>query len=120
MDSHSAVLHAADVILRAFDAYRARSSQISHRARSRFERRDWIGLHLDALERFDVFPNAVTAALEELTPPWASAVDHRPLWHGVRDTVSNRLAIRHDADLGRDVLQLDRAAGARRPSGPTP
>ncbi len=100
MADQSVVQQAAGIILRAFEAYRRRSSQVSHRARTRFERRDWIGLHLDALERFDVFPNAVTGALDAVTTILAEAVDNRTVWRGIRDTVSAELASRRDADLG--------------------
>jgi isocitrate dehydrogenase kinase/phosphatase len=95
-----AIQQATEIITRGFRARRDRASHISGRARRRFEQGDWAGLHADAIERLDVFPQAVAQVLAELEARLGTRRGDRELWRDIRASVHAWLATRHDADLG--------------------
>ena len=94
------IAHATRIVTSGFELYRYRSGQVSQRAKHRFEQRDWAGLHVDALERFDVFPQAIARVLSDLAHALGDRRASRELWQGVRDGVHAWLEPRHDAELG--------------------
>jgi isocitrate dehydrogenase kinase/phosphatase len=54
MNTETLARHAAQAISQAFDSYQQQFHEITHRARLRFESRDWHGMHRDMVERLEV------------------------------------------------------------------
>jgi isocitrate dehydrogenase kinase/phosphatase len=94
------VTGASALVLNGFVAHRTRTSRISKRARQRFERRDWVGLHRDALEWLGESAAAVAGTLAQLEAELGPRFSDRDLWRAVRPAVEASLAARLDADLG--------------------
>lgn len=94
------VSSANSLVIDGFVAHRERTNRISKRARTRFERRDWAGLHLDALEWLDESAAVVTGTMARLQTALGSRLGDPALWRQVRPAVETALAVRQDADLG--------------------
>ena len=94
------VTQAAAIVLDAFDAYRAGHTTVTRRARARFERRDWIGLHEDGTERLDLYAAWILKALDRLGRELGPLCGDRGFWHRVRSAIEGALAQRPDADIG--------------------
>lgn len=76
---------AAALILDAFLDYNARFSDITRRARRRFERRDWKYVRVDAAARIDLYDVCVRETLGRLELLLDERVRSRPLWAATRD-----------------------------------
>ena len=96
--SESASL-AADVILSKFDEYQRRFTEITRRARQRFENRDWPGIRADSVERMDLYELVLTETAGELQQHIGSRIQDRGLWFEIKSAFLPLLAGRHDADV---------------------
>lgn len=94
------VARASAIVFETFDVYRAEHSAVTRRARSRFERRDWAGLHADAAERLGLYATRVRGALQDLDAALGPALRDRAFWHEVRGTLQAAIAQRRDAEIG--------------------
>ena len=111
-----AAQRAAALIHDAFDDYNARFSDITRRARRRFERRDWRPRAADAVARIDLYDACIRETLGRLEALLDDRVRSRPLWAAIRREFATRIAPLPDRELVQDLFQLaDRGAS----SGPT-
>jgi isocitrate dehydrogenase kinase/phosphatase len=94
-----AAQRAATLIARAFDDYNARFSDITRRARRRFERRDWKLAPQDAAARIDLYEVCVHEALARLETLLEDRVRSRPLWRAIRPAFATRIAALPDREL---------------------
>ncbi len=90
---------AATLIARAFDDYNARFSDITRRARRRFERRDWKLAPQDAAARIDLYEICVHETLARLETLLEDRVRSRPLWRAIRPAFAVRIAALPDREL---------------------
>ena len=90
---------AAAVIADGFDDYNARFSDITRRARRRFERRDWKLAHNDNTARIDLYDVCLRETLARLEALLEDRVRSRPLWRTVRAAYAERIAPRPDREL---------------------
>jgi isocitrate dehydrogenase kinase/phosphatase len=90
---------AATLIARAFDDYNARFSDITRRARRRFERRDWKLAPQDAAARIDLYEICVHETLARLETLLDDRVRSRPLWRAIRPAFAARIAALPDREL---------------------
>lgn len=90
---------AAALIARAFDDYNARFSDITRRARRRFERRDWKLAPQDAAARIDLYEICVHETLARLETLLEDRVRSRPLWRAIRPAFAARIAALPDREL---------------------
>lgn len=90
---------AATLIARAFDDYNARFSDITRRARRRFERRDWKLAPQDATARIDLYEICVHETLALLETLLEDRVRSRPLWRAIRPAFAARIAALPDREL---------------------
>jgi isocitrate dehydrogenase kinase/phosphatase len=90
---------AAVVIADGFDDYNARFSDITRRARRRFERRDWKLAHTDATARIDLYEQCVRETLARLEALLEDRVRSRPLWRDARTAYAERIAALPDREL---------------------
>ena len=90
---------AAALVADGFDDYNARFSDITRRARRRFERRDWKLAHTDATARIDLYEQCVRETLARLEALLEDRVRSRPLWRDARTAYAERIAALPDREL---------------------
>jgi len=90
---------AAALIHDAFDDYTARFSDITRRARRRFERRDWRLAQTDAVARIDLPEVCIHDTLGRLELLLEERVRSRPMWMAIRREYAARIAGRPDGEL---------------------
>lgn len=94
-----AAKRAAALIDDGFDDYNARFSDITRRARKRFERRDWKHAHIDATARIDQYELCLRETLARLEALLEERVRSRPLWRAIRPAYAARIATLPDREL---------------------
>ncbi|TXH75421.1 MAG: bifunctional isocitrate dehydrogenase kinase/phosphatase [Lysobacteraceae bacterium] len=90
---------AAALILDGFDDYNARFSDITRRARRRFERRDWRQAQADAVARIDLYAQCLHETLARLEALLDDRVRSRPLWRSIRKAYAARIERLPDREL---------------------
>lgn len=90
---------AAALIADGFDDYSARFSDITRRARRRFERRDWKLAQSDNTARIDLYDVCLRETLARLEGLLEDRVRSRPLWRGIRTAYAARIATLPDREL---------------------
>jgi isocitrate dehydrogenase kinase/phosphatase len=83
----------------AYDEYERGFEEITRRARSRFERRDWSGAQADATERLELYKAHVDAAVADVHDILEDAVMERTVWAAMKSNHALRTACRPDAEL---------------------
>jgi len=85
----------------AFDAYRVAFRAVTQRARSRFERRDWLGLRADGHERLDLYRQIVDATVAQICELLDDRTCDRLTWAGMKAVYSGLLELdeRNDWEL---------------------
>jgi len=89
---------AAALIQDAFEDYNARFSDITRRARRRFERREWRQSRADAVARIDLADAFFPEALGRLEGLLDERVRSRPLWRAIRQAYARRIAALPDRE----------------------
>ena len=92
-------VRAAALVADGFDDYNARFSDVTRRARKRFERRDWSLAQADRLARIDLYDLCLRETLARLEALLEERVRSRPLWRTVRDAFAERIAALPDREL---------------------
>ena len=92
---------AAGAIAAAWERYVAGFEEITRRARSRFERRDWAGSQNDAAERLTLYRVHLDAAVADVGDLLGDAVMERTRWGLVKAEHARRTGTRADAELAR-------------------
>jgi isocitrate dehydrogenase kinase/phosphatase len=82
----------------AYDEYERGFEEITRRARSRFERRDWSGAQADATERLALYKTHVDAAVSDVRDILEDGVMERTVWAAMRAEHALR-GDRPDAEL---------------------
>jgi isocitrate dehydrogenase kinase/phosphatase len=90
---------AAALVADGFEDYNARFSDITRRARRRFERCDWKLAHTDATARIDLYEQCVRETLARLEALLEDRVRSRSLWRAVRTAYAERIAALPDREL---------------------
>lgn len=90
---------AAALVADGFADYNARFSDITRRARRRFERRDWKQAPADATARIDLYDTCVHETFGRIEAALEDRVRSRPLWRRVRDAYAVRIASLPDREL---------------------
>ncbi|TAL87290.1 MAG: bifunctional isocitrate dehydrogenase kinase/phosphatase [Rhodanobacter sp.] len=90
---------AAALILDGFVDYNARFSDITRRARRRFERREWKLVRRDADARIDLYDECIGETLARLDILLDDRIRSRPLWATMRQRYEGLLATLADREL---------------------
>jgi isocitrate dehydrogenase kinase/phosphatase len=90
---------AAALILDAFLDYNARFSDITRRAKRRFERRDWKYVRVDAAARIDLYDVCVRETLGRLELLLEERVRSRPIWTQIRNALESLIEPMLDREL---------------------
>lgn len=83
----------------AFDAYQLELRQITRRARSRFEAREWRGMQQDARERLDLYPRVIARVVADVRRTLGEAAQDRTLWTQLKAAYTHSIAYRPDFEL---------------------
>jgi len=92
-------LRGAALIHDAFDDYNARYSDITRRARRRFERSDWKLEQADAIARIDLPDACLKETLHRLEALLDERLRSRTLWAGIRRAYAMRIEALPDREL---------------------
>lgn len=82
-----------------FEDYNARFSDITRRARRRFERREWSQAQTDHLARMDLYDVCLRETLARVEALLEERMRARPLWRMVREAYAARIAALPDREL---------------------
>jgi len=83
----------------AFREHQRRFAGITRRARRRFDGREWQASIDDAIERLDLYPEAIGGIEREVRAVLADAVHDRDVWTGAKALYSNLVADREDREI---------------------
>ncbi len=74
----------ANAIYRTFSAYQISFQEITRRAKSRFENRDWHSLRADATERLGLYGDSVNAIVTQIRELFGERVQDKLLWTSLK------------------------------------
>ncbi len=80
MSTQALARSAAEAISQAFDNYQQQFHEITHRARLRFESRDWHGMHRDMVERLEVREEVIRHIVAEIRGLLGERLYDKALW----------------------------------------
>ena len=83
----------------AYERYERGFEEITGRARSRFEWRDWSGAQADATERLTLYKTHVDAAVADVQDVLEDGVMERTVWAAMKAEHAGRIAGRADPEL---------------------
>ncbi len=89
----------ADTVLRSYQTYRDEFRDITRRARSRFERREWRGTQLDAAARLEVRARHIQQVAASLRARLGPSSADRALWAEMKRGYARLAARRPDFEL---------------------
>jgi isocitrate dehydrogenase kinase/phosphatase len=90
----------AATIERGFDAFTSRFTEITRRARQRFERREWSAGQLDAVERIQLYEQVVREVVPQVRRILGDRLPDRTVWAEMKSAYARSFASRDDAELG--------------------
>ncbi len=86
-------------IVSAFEGYGRRFLDITRRAKSRFELRDWHGMQGDARERLDLYDRVIFLIVEEVRELLGARILNRSVWAGMKMAYAKEIHERLDSEL---------------------
>lgn len=89
----------AHAILEAFAAHRVAFLDVTRRAKTSFERRDWAALRADSVRRLGMYRDAVSMAEEQIRELLGERDRNRLVWVSAKAVYSALIAERQDWDL---------------------
>jgi isocitrate dehydrogenase kinase/phosphatase len=89
----------ATTIKHVFTSYHAEFKAITRRAKGRFEKCDWHGLHTDAEERLDLYKSYVADALRLISEGLGDGATDKVLWISVKEAYKRLISDLDDFDL---------------------
>jgi isocitrate dehydrogenase kinase/phosphatase len=82
---------AAGAILDALCRFQAGFSEITRRARRRFENRDWNGLQADSTERLELYPRSLQEIVATVRNLLGNEAENRDLWRVMKESYAARV-----------------------------
>jgi isocitrate dehydrogenase kinase/phosphatase len=90
---------AAEAIYSGFESYQTQFKNLTRRAQSRFETRDWHGMYSDAAERLALYRKTTDPALREIQNALTNRSRDRSLWAGMKAVFSGLITDLADREL---------------------
>lgn len=91
------VAECAKAVYEGFLRYNQNFSRVTHRAKQRFEARDWKGHQQDIVERVDLYEKSVSRLATQLTRLLGPRLHDRSLWNDLRWQYGRRIEGMYDA-----------------------
>jgi isocitrate dehydrogenase kinase/phosphatase len=95
----AAAERAAALVVDGFEDYNARFSDITRRARKRFERRDWAQTRTDHLARIDLYDLCLRDTFARVEAALDERVRSQAVWRAMRVAYAERIADSPDREL---------------------
>jgi len=89
----------AQIIRNGFDEYRSKFMEITRRAKSRFERRNWHGIQYDSRERLELYKKVARETLLELQRELQGDISDRLVWKLLKPAYYELVKTRSDYEL---------------------
>jgi isocitrate dehydrogenase kinase/phosphatase len=89
----------ADIIRTGFDEHQRRFREITRRAPSRQEGRDWQGMQRDAVERLDLYEQQVSQGVRAVEAALGEQFHRKECWAQMKDLYADLVSGRVDAEL---------------------
>lgn len=100
MSTNNTAELAAQIVLKAFEAFDAAFRSITRRAKRRFEQRDWQGGRHDSIERLDSYERSLDQVVRKLDTSIGSPAREASLWIAAKPKFAALLALRYDIGRG--------------------
>ncbi len=100
MSTNNTAELAAQIVLKAFEAFDAAFRSITRRAKHRFEQRDWQGGRHDSIERLDSYERSLDQVVRKLDTSIGSPAREASLWIAAKPKFAALLALRYDIGRG--------------------
>ncbi len=97
-------LQAAEAIKQGFDLYHQKFKEITTRAKSRFEQRDWHCMQQDAVERLELYGNIVSQVVAEVRLILGERVKDKKIWSSMKHVYSVLITELTDIELAETFL----------------
>jgi len=97
--SEAATAPIAALIRDAFEDYHARFAEITRRAKTRFETRDWAAARTDAVQRIELYDQCIAECALRLQGALLGRAHDYALWSAVRDAYARMIADLIDREL---------------------
>ncbi len=91
----------AALILEAFNIYQEKFTEITSRARTRFEKCDWTGAQRDAIERLDLYTKIINQLIPKVKELVGSGHNDSRLWSQAKMNFTALVAARQDIELAK-------------------
>jgi isocitrate dehydrogenase kinase/phosphatase len=95
----SAPANGADTIRTGFDEHQRRFWEITRRAATRQERRDWHGMQRDAVERLELYERQVSQTVRAVEVTLGEQFHRKECWLGMKAVYADLVSDRIDAEL---------------------
>ncbi|MDA8140693.1 MAG: bifunctional isocitrate dehydrogenase kinase/phosphatase [Desulfobacteraceae bacterium] len=93
----------ADYVLQllwqGYEEYVVSFDALTQKAAGYFERRDWTGLHMDTVQRLDLYTQVVSRVCGTIISYLSIHAQNPKLWLAIKSRFAENLALRHDAEL---------------------
>jgi isocitrate dehydrogenase kinase/phosphatase len=89
----------APAVAEAFAEHQRRFQEITRRARSRFDTRDWRAMVGDAVERLDLYGAVIDAVEATIRDRLGDGIDDRDTWTGIKAVYSGLIGDRDDREI---------------------
>lgn len=98
---HSLARSCATLIRDGFDEYNEAFREMTRRARTRFEQRDWLGGRRDAIERIDLYDRCAAKTVEQLDQLLGRDLLERELWERAKELFTPLADDRQDPEFAK-------------------
>ncbi len=99
MISSQQIKASSNIIRQGFGVYREKFMEITRRAKSRFERRNWHGIQYDSRERLELYKKVVKETLAELKLALNDDINERHAWKQLKPAYYVLVKTRLDSEL---------------------
>jgi isocitrate dehydrogenase kinase/phosphatase len=89
----------ASLILEAYETFQSEFKSITHRTKGRFERRDWHGARLDAIERLGLYKKVINQIVGQLEDQLCNDCRDIALWEEMKTEFTRLITGLHDFEL---------------------
>lgn len=98
-DHHRLVAEACGLVVAGFDDYNASFSDLTRRARRRFEQGDRAGMRADVVARLELYDQMVDETISRLEGLLANRLFSRSIWRDMRQVFAELIERKLDAEL---------------------
>jgi isocitrate dehydrogenase kinase/phosphatase len=99
VDTYQAAALGAEIIHHGFEDYHERFRATTRRVKRRFERRDWVAIHRDTVERLNLHPRSIGETYRRLRQRLSLRLGDRALWAALKEGYTREILGRGDFEV---------------------